>query len=111
MANLTTNAGPINVDVRDETFAENVTFQATTNFETVEPGEALVAITPFGEPDNVLFESDGFNFLSGNFLTLVAAGTDETNTARLIGNDRRRIPTRASLTVTNAALSGGTVDL
>lgn len=111
VTNAIPDQGPISVTVGDDVVVENLPFQGVSDYVDIDNGIQPISVTVFGEPDNVLFESDTQTFPSGSFLTLVTTGLDDSNTARLFGDNRRSIPSRALLTVTNAGLSGSTTDV
>ncbi len=112
VANMTATQGPLDVTVRGSLFATNLPFQNVSDFTDTDAGEIDISIAPFGDSSNVLFESDGFALLPGSFVTLISTTTSENEvTARLFGNDRRRIPSRARLNVSNASPGQGTVDI
>jgi hypothetical protein len=109
-ANMTPDRGTLDVLADGTAIESGLNFGDITNYQNVPTGLTNYTITTSNDPDDVI-SSDTRAILPGNFYTLGIAGLDTVNGTAIVVDDRRRVQTRASLTITRLAPSPGLLDV
>lgn len=108
--NMTADRGALDILADDNAIVSSLNFGDITSYLDTPTGLINYAVTTSGDPDDVI-SSESRSILPGTFYTLSAAGLDTVNNTALIVNDRRRVPKRASLSITRLSPSSGLLDI
>jgi len=109
VGNMVSDRGPLDISVDGILVESNQSFRSMGEYQSISPGDHEFTVSIPGDPTNIIATSTR-TLAPGDFLTLAASGHEDSNSVSLTEDNRRPVPSRARLQLTNVSSSAGAID-